>query len=159
MISFFLFLLLSVLLTTFISNEPVPLNTIEIFSNLNVTEEKITGKNGGHFDGTIYQKYELNDDELDEIIRTIKDNSHWKKGALSNELKEELRHIHSFDKNNPMFDIDNGYFFFKDKHADAVPSQIYVYDKEIINKRYSYNYILAALDVENKVLYYFQLDT
>lgn len=159
MISFFLLLALSILLTMFTATEPVPLDTIEIFANLNVTEEKITGKNSGHFDGTIYQKYELSDEELDEIIRTVEYNSHWQKGALSKELKEELRCIHSFDKDNPMFDINNGYFFFKDRHIDALPSEIYVYDKEIINKRYSYNYILAALDVEKKVLYYFQLDT
>ena len=67
--------------------------------------------------------------------------------------------MHSFDSDNPMFEIDNGYYFFKDRHDDA-EGDIYFFDREVvISNRYSCNYIISALDVENKTLYYFQLDT
>ena len=143
-----------------ITNPPsAEIEAIELDINLEVSEEKITGKNGGHNDGTIYQKYELTDEELKEVIASIESNPHWQKGALSDELKEELTHVHSFEKCNPMFDIDNGYYFFKDRHDEA-SGDIYKFDREVvISNRYSCNYIISALDVENKKLYYFQLDT
>ena len=154
MISFFLFIALWIFMTMLSNPEPVPLKTIEINTNLAVSEEKITGKNGGHNDGTIYQKYDLNDDELKEIIASVETNPHWQKGALSEELKKEI----ATAQKNEMLDIDNGYFFFKDRHAEA-SGDIYRYDEEVVNGRFSYNYMIAALDVENKKLYYYQLDT
>ena len=52
-----------------------------------------------------------------------------------------------------------GYYFFKDRHDEA-SGDIYKFDREVvISSRYSTNYIISALDVENKTLYYFQLDT
>lgn len=138
---------------------PIEIRAIELDTDLVVSEEIITGKNGGHNDGTIYQKYELNDDELKEVIASIESNFHWQKGALSDELKDELRHIDSIDSDNPMFNIDNGYYLFKDRH-DMASGDIYKFNREIIiSSRGSCNYIISALDVENKTLYYFQLDT
>ena len=136
-----------------------PFDDAEIPTCVTVSEEKITGKNGGRFDGTIYKVSELTDAELKEVIISIETNPHWQEGALSDELKEELTHVDSIDSNNPMFDIDNGYFLFKDNHANAEISEIYTFDSEIVRSRGSYNYIISALDVENKILYYFQLDT
>lgn len=79
--------------------------------------------------------------------------------AKRDELKDELTHIDGVDLDNPMLDIDNGYYFFKDRHNEA-SGDIYKFDREIvISNRYSSNYIISALDVENKTLYYFQLDT
>ena len=101
----------------------------------------------------------MSDEELKEVIASIENNPHWQKGAISDELKEELSLVDSFDYDNPMFDIDNGYYFFKDRHDDA-EGDIYKFDREVvISNRYSCNYIISALDVENKTLYYFQLDT
>lgn len=159
MISFFFYMIFSIIVIMINNTPPVPLNEIELNIDLIVSEEIITGKNGGHNDGTIYQKYELNDEELKEVIASIESNPHWQKEALSEELKEELSHVHSFDSDNPMFEIDNGYYFFKDRHDDA-EGDIYKFDREVvISNRYSWNYIISALDVENKTLYYFQLDT
>lgn len=159
MINLFFFIIIFIALVMLENSPPVPLEAIEINTELIISEEKITGKNGGHNDGTIYQKYELNDEELKEVIASIQDNSHWQKGALSDELKEELTHVDAIDSNNPMFDIDNGYYFFKDRH-DQASGDIYKFDREVvISNRYSCNYIISALDVENKKLYYFQLDT
>lgn len=159
MISFFFYMIFSIIVIMINNTPPVPLNEIELNTDFIVSEEIITGKNGGHNDGTIYQKYELNDEELKEVITSIESNPHWQKGALSEELKEELSHVHSFDSDNPMFEIDNGYYFFKDRHDDA-EGDIYKFDREVvISNRYSCNYIISALDVENKTLYYFQLDT
>ena len=153
---YIIFFIIKIIITNPPSTE---IEAIELDINLEVSEEKITGKNGGHNDGTIYQKYELTDEELKEVIASIESNPHWQKGALSDELKEELTHVHSFEKCNPMFDIDNGYFLFKDDHANAASEEIYTFDSEIVRSRGSYNYIISALDVENKKLYYFQLDT
>ena len=159
MITFFVYMVFFVILVMLTNSPPIPLEAIEINKELVVSEEKITGKNGGHNDGTIYQKYELSDEELKEVIAIIESNPHWQKGALSDELKDELAHVHSLDSDNPMFDIDNGYFFFKDRHDDA-SGDIYKFDREIvISSRYSCNYMIGALDVKNKTLYYFQLDT
>lgn len=139
--------------------ETFPFEDAEIPICVRVSEEKITGKNGGHFDGTIYRASKLSNEELKEVITSIESNPHWQKGALSDELKNELTHIDGVDSDNPMLDIDNGYYFFKDRHNEA-SGDIYKFDREIvINNRYSSNYIISALDVENKTLYYFQLDT
>lgn len=139
--------------------ESPPFDDAEIPTYVTVSEEIITGKNGGRFDGTIYRVSVLNDEELKEVIASIENNPNWQKGALSDELKEELTHVNSFDSENPMFSIDNGYFLFKDEHADALTNEIYTFDSEIVRSRGSYNYIISALDVKNKTLYYFQLDT
>ena len=158
MISILFFAIFFITLVMFENSPPVPIEAIEINTELVVSEEKITGKNGGHNDGTIYQKYELNDKELKEVITSIESNPHWQKGALSDELKDELAHVDAIDSDNPMFDIDNGYHFFKDRHDEA-SGDIYKFDREVvISSRYSTNYIISALDVENKTLYYFQLD-
>lgn len=142
-----------------IPRESPPFDDAEIPIYVTVCEEKTTGKNGGHFDGTIYKVSELTDEELKEVITSVESNSHWKKGALSDELKDELTHVDAIDSDNPMFDIDNGYHFFKDRHDEA-SGDIYKFDREVvISSRYSTNYIISALDIENKTLYYFQLDT
>lgn len=134
-----------------------PLRDAEIEACVTVSEEKITGKTGWGDDGTIYKKCELSDEEMREIITEIDDNIHWKKGSLSDDLKYEISTVSGMEEAE-MLEIDNGYFFFKDMHSEA-SGDVYVYDDELVNSRYSYHYIIAALDVEEKVLYYFQLDT
>lgn len=139
--------------------EAPPFNDAEVPIYVQVCEEKIRGKTGWKEDGTIYKVSELTDEELNEVIASVESNPHWQKGALSDELKEELTHVDSFDKDNPMLGINNGYYFFKDRYDEA-SGDIYKFDREVvISNRYSCNYIISALDVENKKLYYFQLDT
>lgn len=157
---YLIFSMIFSMINTVVTNPPPrEMQAIELESNLIVSAEKITGKNGGHNDGTIYQEYELSDEELETIIASIESNPHWQKGALSDELKNELTHVEAIDLENPMLDIDNGYYFFKDRHTEA-SGDIYKFDREIvISDRYSTNFTISALDVENKKLYYFQLDT
>lgn len=60
--------------------ETFPFEDAEIPICVTVSEEKITGKNGGHFDGTIYRASKLNDEELKAVITSIESNLHWQKG-------------------------------------------------------------------------------
>lgn len=159
---FFFFYYIASMFIGLVSGIPLespPFDDAEIPTYVTVCEEKIRGKNGGRFDGTIYKVSELTDEELKEVIASVESNPHWQKGALSDELKEELTHVDSIDSDNPMFNIDNGYFLFKDDHIDATSSEVYTFDSEVVRSRGSYNYIISALDVDNKKLYYFQLDT
>ncbi len=51
--------------------------------------------------------------------------------------------------------INDGYYYFVDRHYDAINK----YDDSMLNKRSSYNFCLALYDLENKIIYYYELDT
>lgn len=154
MIISFLINVFSYVLIVFSKIDSEPLKIADIKQNIQVTEEKIIGKNGYHNDGIIYRKYLLNEKELKKIINDIKNNFHWKIGALN----EELKNLISKADKNDMLNIDNGYYFYVDRHPEA-SGNIYEFNADIVYKRYSYNYTVMALDVNNKTLYYFQVDT
>ena len=52
-------------------------------------------------------------------------------------------------------DIENGYYYFLDRHSEATN----VNNDEDLNERSSYNFSLGIYDSDTMMLYYYELDT
>lgn len=128
------------------------LNNVGLNMELVATQEFIEGRNGNG-DGIIYKEYELSEDEMKDIISQIETNTHWR-----NEVSDELKDFISFDEFYGIYEVENGYSFFKDRHPDA-KGDIYRYNKARIRGRGSVDVTVAVLDVDNKKLYYLVWDT
>lgn len=100
------------------------------------------------------------------LTDTIKSHPHWHALPLTEPLTRLL--IAQSDGNGlnaPTFtdedgrallpDIRNGYYFFKDRHAEADN----VYDDTGLEERYSYNFTVAVYDTDTNKLYYCKIDT
>ena len=88
--------------------------------------------------------------------------SNWKELPITDSISEILEMIKcdnsrctdTFTRYEIPNDI-NGYYYFYDRHDLATDR----YDSTDINTRSSYNFNLAVLDIDNKVIYYYELDT
>jgi hypothetical protein len=141
-----------------LESNSIPTDIMQIDTKISATNELVDGKDWNG-DGIFYQEYKLSQLELESVTNDIKNSSRWTEGALSEELKELLSKSILYSKvNTNILTIDNGYYFFKDRHKEAT-GNLYYYNPEIVDKRSSYNYIIAALDVDDSILYYYQVDT
>lgn len=131
---------------------PPELSDIGLNVDLVATQEFIEGRDWNG-DGTIYKEYKLNDNELESILQQVEVDAHWK-----NEVSDELKDFMSFDDFNGIYEVKNGYSFFKDRYPDA-KGDIYRYNKARISSRGSVDVTVAVLDVNNKKLYYLVWDT
>ena len=60
------------------------------------------------------------------------------------------------DNNNPVIpQIENGYYYFLDRHSKSVDS----YDDSDVLERHSYNFTIAIYDSNTDTLYYAEYDT
>ena len=107
-------------------------------------------------DGEYFSKIICKEKQNDEI------KSKWKSLPLSEEIQKVMNLI-SYDGKGgknvyERYDIpnlENGYYCFVDRHSDSTDKK----SDENLNKRSSYNFSLGIYDSENKVLYYYELDT
>ncbi len=109
---------------------------------------------GFHMDGEIYSRVYFNNRQAKRFIKKIKGNEHWNKLPMSAELQEEVT-IDKFGDNMELPIIENGYWFFLDRHSKAMNK----YDEKAIYDRHSYNYTVAIFDTDTNILYYYELDT
>lgn len=86
----------------------------------------------------------------------------WKKLPLPSELTEVLEMARcdsdkclSVIEEYNIPEVENGYYFFKDRHSHAEDK----YSTIPLNDRDSYNFSLGIYDLDNKMLYYYELDT
>lgn len=52
-------------------------------------------------------------------------------------------------------EINNGYYYFLDRHLEAKNK----HDDTDLNNRYSRNFSLAIYDADNKIIYFYEMDT
>ena len=104
-------------------------------------------------DGDYFAKIKCNNLKVSDLTKS------WYILPLSEELKEvtEMEHCNSKDCKNiyeryNIPTINNGYYYFLDRHPDAK-------DNKNINERSSYNFTLAIADLDNSIIYYYELDT
>lgn len=159
MILLFLIVFIFVTFTCgFSETDRIPLEAIQVKTKINVTNEMIEGRDWNG-DGVIYQEYELTRDELDSVKKDIEESTLWKKEPITEDIKSLVSKAEFLlDDEIKMLNVNNGYYFFKDRHSDAT-GDLYECNLEKIYSRSADNYTVAALDIENSVLYYFQLDT
>ena len=122
-----------------------------------IEEDKDT--HGGFLgDGEYFAKIICTNKQESEI------KSKWNELPLSPELQEAMNIIR-YDGNggNNVYDkynipnIEDGYYCFVDRHSEAVLKDNK--NDEDLNKRSSYNFTVGIYDSENKILYYYELDT
>ena len=98
--------------------------------------------------------------ECDTENESIKES--WKELPLGAEIQKIMTLIQCGDKgcltaferyNIP--NIKNGYYYFVDRHSEAVDK----HNEEELNNRASYNFSVCIYDSDNKLYYYYELDT
>ena len=99
----------------------------------------------------------------DDISEELKNNSEWASLPMPSELKFELGmevdgkslDVYFRDDYGVIIpDLQNGYYFFKNKQDVQDPK-----DVTELSKSSSWNFITAVYDSENHILYYFEEDT
>lgn len=123
--------------------------------NCKIEHEKDT--HGGFLgDGEYFAKI-ICTDEKDEEIKI-----RWKIYPLSDELQKAMK-IKTCEDNGckdvyerySIPNIKNGYYYFFDRHSDSVDNK----SELELNKRSSYNFSVGIYDIDNNILYYYELDT
>ena len=131
-------------------------NKLEI-DNLNCQIEESIDTHGGFLgDGDYFAKLNCKDYQDTEI--TI----NWKELPLSTELQnvmdmkwcDEKDCLNVYERYH-IPNITKGYYYFLDRHSESTNKK----SAENINNRASYNFTLGIYDSENKILYFYELDT
>ena len=89
----------------------------------------------------------------DSMTDVIADDSLWHELPLPKELK--LGVFCDEEGNRLIGEIENGYYFFVDRHSEAED----IFDPSDLNKRASWNYSFAVYDADESILYVYELDT
>lgn len=89
----------------------------------------------------------------DDLTEAIEGDSLWHELPLPEELK--LGVFCDEEGNRLIGEIENGYYFFMDRHSEAED----IFDPSDLNKRASWNYSFAVYDADESILYVYELDT
>ena len=126
-----------------ISDMGITNNTCEI------VKEKDT-HSGFLGDGDYFAKIKCNNLKVSDLTKS------WYTLPLSEEIKEvtEMKQCNDKDCKNiyeryNIPSIDNGYYYFLDRQKEDTN----------INERSSYNFTIAIADLDNSIIYYYELDT
>ena len=115
-------------------------------------EEKDT-HGGFHGDGEALIKVYFSYKQAEKFIRKIDKNIHWNKLPMKDILQTCINNNTTDEISVPI--IENGYWFFLDRHSKATNKYNY-YD---MFDRASSNYSIAIFDIDSNVLYIYSLDT
>lgn len=105
-------------------------------------------------------------DYFAKIICSNKENHddfyNWKEMPLSDSLKKVMGMSQCDDKEcsnafekYSIPEIENGYYYFLDRHSEATDK----HDDANLNNRDSMNFSLAIYDADNKIIYFYEMDT
>ena len=122
---------------------------IPVFAKI---EEKDThgGFNG---DGETIAKFYFSDKQAKNFTNSISNNLHWNKFPIPETLQDCVYNSINEDIKIPF--INNGYWFFLDRHSKATNRYNYY---EMFG-RASLNYSIAIFDMDSNILYIYSLDT
>lgn len=122
---------------------------IPIFAKM---EEKDTHW-GFHGDGETLIKFYFSDKQAQNFTSNISNNLNWNEFPIP----ETLQHYayNSIDKDTKIPFINNGYWFFLDRHSKATDR----YNYYEMCGRTSSNYSVAIFDIDSNILYIYSLDT
>lgn len=102
-------------------------------------------------DGTATVSLKLSGSLLDDI----EGNSLWHELPLPEQLDGSLGRFTDEAGNLLVEQIDEGYYFFIDRHSEATD----IFDSSAVRMRNSRNYSLAVYDADENILYYLAEDT
>jgi hypothetical protein len=110
---------------------------------------------GFHGDGERLFKVYFSKEQAEKFKEKIEKNIHWKKLPMPELLQDKVSFETEEGMNMPI--IENGYFFFLDRHSLAEDK--YSSDKIDDKIRSSWNYTVAVFDTDENILYFYELDT
>ena len=121
---------------------------------------------GFHGDGETFIKIKFSEEEAESLTSEMKSSPGWHMLPLTENLSTILYGYESDvfscspmacdDNGNLLIPaISNGYWFFMDRHPESTDPS----DDSDIFSRYSYNFTLAVYDMDQRILYYFKMDT
>lgn len=122
---------------------------IPIFTKM---EERDT-HGGFHGDGETFVKAYFTEKQALKFVNKIKMNSHWKELPMPDILEKCATKGIDDDVEIPY--IENGYYFFIDRHSQSTNK----YEYNEIHNRASWNYSIAVFNRDTNILYYYALDT
>lgn len=163
-----LFLSISLIITACSSKKLIKdiSKTVEISLSDGIISESIDSHGGFNGDGITYVEVMFPEGEEETITEEIENNEGWRRLPLTNNLntavygkKSPSGSIGPFvtdDDGKPLIPIvDNGYYFFIDRQEEGQEMKD---DKKLLGG-FSLNFTIAIYDTDNKILYYFELDT
>lgn len=115
-------------------------------------EEKDT-HGGFHGDGEALVKVYFSDKQAEKFIRKIDKNIHWDKLPMKDILQTCINNNITDEISVPI--IENGYWFFLDRHSKATDK----YNYNDMFDRASSNYSIAIFDIDSNMLYIYSIDT
>lgn len=108
---------------------------------------------GFHNDGETCIQLRYRIDPPQHQIRTSED---WQSLPASEDLQKLLQASVQHDENlEQALAAENGYFWFTDRHTDAVDKR----NAEAALARGSFNYVFAIYDADDATIYFFKVDT
>lgn len=122
---------------------------IPIFAKI---EEKDT-HGGFHGDGETYTKIYFSKEKAEKFINKINKNDHWKNLQMPGKLQKRISN--TIDKEMKIPYIEQGYWFFVDRHDKATDK----YNYNEMFGRSSLNFSIAVFDINSNILYIYALDT
>lgn len=120
---------------------------------------------GFHNDGLLFTEITFTD-ETESLKNEIKRSSLWTEMPLPESLNtliygnisstQAIGPYITDEESNPLFpNVENGYYFFKDRHSESKNSGN---DTDVLN-RSSFNFTIAIYDEDTKTIYFAQMDT
>lgn len=117
-------------------------------------EYNIDNHGGFHGDGTTYIQIQWEDGS--EILKQIEGKEDWYPTPMPENLRKLALRMSGLDVQFPADgEIGEGYYFFMDRHNDATDRQDYT----AALGRYSYNFTLVIYSINERTLYYCEVDT
>lgn len=127
-------------------------NYIPIYAKM----DKKNTHRGFHNDGELLEKIYFSEKQANNFINSAEKNSNWRQLPITERLHNKVCK-HAIDEEMNIPEVSNGYWFVLDRHSVAKDKYN---EKDIFNEdRYSYNFTIAVFDIEQNVLYIYELDT
>lgn len=138
-------------------------NVLDIDISSSVEVENSDSHGGFHGDGSTFISFLFEDDTL---LEQVKNNDNWNNLPLDKNVStlvygtgtdtyKEGPYL-SNENGEPIIpEIDNGYYCFIDRHSESTDK----FDDTKVLERNSFNFTIAIYDMDNRILYYAELDT
>ena len=104
-------------------------------------------------DGYAFMSFDCSDTDIYDQVRN------WKELPLTENLDQMLYISLRLDKEYNFDKPTNGYYYFIDRYTKQYKDNDDIYSDTLLFERYSTNFTVAIYDNDNKMFYYYELDT
>lgn len=107
-------------------------------------------------DGYKYDILKLEKKQTEKIINKIEKNSRWRNDKLNDWLKTKIERYSKEEDTTGIRNVDNGYWYFKNLRSDVAETYNF---ENYLNKLDNHipAFIVAMLDTDNNILYFYEL--